>query len=351
MLLEQARERVPERGAVVVVGGVHAEALAVAGEVEVAHGEELGRGVALLGVEERVREDLEEHRAPAVGEPEGVQQLRRRAVVVLGVGAGRVVGEHREGLAGTDVAQVAQPEAGALEHQGDEVDQRRARQVGEVLGRPLDAVAGTGDDGITADVAQEAQVGVETAQDIAQVVVLAEEAVVAVLHDDLGTVGQRPVPRPEPAAQRVGALEQLHAHPALGEDRRGADPGDPAPDDDRAHLAVGVVDARGEIGPGGDHGTGAEHRPTLGRRRSSGRSVTGGRSRVRCMIEIPVAGRPIPCACRSRTGDHVPGGGPEAWARRPRGSPAWTDDDQEATPWRTPSGSRGSCGRPARVSS
>ena len=121
MLVEQAGERLPERRGVVVPGHVHAQALGVAGEVEVAHREELGRRVPLFGVEERVREDLEEHRPAALREPEGVEEVGGAAVVVGRERAHRVVAQHLQRLAGVDVAQVPDPEARGLPDQRRQV--------------------------------------------------------------------------------------------------------------------------------------------------------------------------------------------------------------------------------------
>ena len=227
VLVQVGGERRPDAGQVVGVGRVEADALGVAEEVVVEHRDQLaGRQRPRLG-EERAGERLEQHRLGAVRHAQAGQELRGRHVVEPGGGPLAVVGQQFGGQPGVGAEQVAQAQAGGPGEQRQQVQRRRRRQAGEVLGRP-----GARQHRVAADRPQEAQLRVEPAQHRPPRVVVPEERVEAVLDDLVGPVRQRVRPGAEPAAEGRRGLQQGDRDPALGEHHGRADPGDPAADDD-----------------------------------------------------------------------------------------------------------------------
>ena len=96
-----------------------------------------GRGHLVLVVEERVREDVEQHRPGPDRHAQGVQEVLGRDVVVPPVRLLAGVAEQRQRGRAVDAAQLPQPQAGRAQHQGQQVGRRAERQPGEVLLRPL----------------------------------------------------------------------------------------------------------------------------------------------------------------------------------------------------------------------
>ena len=181
---------------VVAVRRVEVEPLRVAQEVEVELHDHLGGRHVRLVVEERVREDVEEHGPRPVRHAQRVEEVRRRHPVVPAVGLRAGVGQQRQRRPAVDAAQLAHPQAGGAGHEREQVDRRDARQPGEVLLGPVPR-----HDRVAAEGPQEAEVRVDPAQHGTPVVVLAEEAVEAVVDPLRRAVGQGALPGREPAAQ------------------------------------------------------------------------------------------------------------------------------------------------------
>ena len=298
VLVQVRGERRPDAGQVVGVGRVEADALGVAEEVVVEHRDQLaGRQRPRLG-EERAGERLEQHRLGAVRHAQAGQELRGRHVVEPGGGPLAVVGQQLGRQPGVGAEQVAQAEAGGAGEQGQQVQRRRRRQAGEVLGRP-----GARQHRVAADRPQEAQLRVDPPQDRPPGVVVPEERVEAVLDDLVGAVRQRVRPGAEPAAEGRRGLQQGDRDPALGEHHGRADPGDPAADDD----GLGAVrHGAGPTGVGGDDGAGPhpQGRGAGGERGGAEHGV-----QPRCLPPAARSGPPCPRtrpANRERTPKAVP---------------------------------------------
>ncbi|PSK62135.1 hypothetical protein B0E53_05968 [Micromonospora sp. MH33] len=227
--LDVPGERRPDGRGVVPVRAVEGQPLRVAEQVEVELGDHLGGRHLRLVVEERVREDLEEHGPGPVRQPQRGEQLVGGPGVELGVGALRVVGEQRQRRGPVHRPQVDQAHARAAQQQGEQVGRRRGRQPAELLGRPA-----RGEDRIAGDRLEEAERRVGPAQDVPPVPVLPEEGVEAVLVA-LDAVRQLLRPGAEPAAQVRRRLQHGHPDAAFGQHHRRRHAGDAAADHHGPH--------------------------------------------------------------------------------------------------------------------
>jgi hypothetical protein len=189
----------------------------------VEHGDQLAAGeVARVG-EEAAREHLQREVAHAGREAEPVEHIGGAHAVVRRVRRREVHVEQAQGGVEVDARQVRQPEGGAGRDEPGDVERGSARDRGERVARAVGV-----QQRVVGDRAQPAQVGVDAAQDGAQVVVLPEERVEPAAHGVAAgqarcdrAAGHRYGPAPDPAAETIARLQQRDGHAAVRERHRG----------------------------------------------------------------------------------------------------------------------------------
>ena len=186
-------------------------------------------------VEERVGEDVEQHHPGAFRQPQRGQQLLGADLVQVRVGLAGVEPQQAEADGVVGAGQLAQPQAGRAEGEGEDAQRRCGGQPVEFLLRPAFR-----DHRVAAQrVQQRLRPGADSAQDLPPVVVLPEEAVEPVVDPLHGAVGQRARVRAEAAAEKVGGFADDDGEAAFGEDHGGGRPGDAAADHDDPRPARG----------------------------------------------------------------------------------------------------------------
>ena len=149
---EPRGERLPDGPRERPAADVEDQALQVPGEVEVEHHQQLGGGHLGLGVEERVREDVEEHPPRGERERERVEIRGGAHPVEACVGALRVEAQHLERGAGVGAHDVGGAEVGRLPCEREDLPGRPLRQATEALHHALRS-----EDGVVLERGQEAR--------------------------------------------------------------------------------------------------------------------------------------------------------------------------------------------------
>lgn len=236
--------------------------------------------------EEAAGEHLEGQVVRRFGEAHALQERGGGDAVEAFVHLGHAHVEERQGGPRVHRGEVAPSEGGAEGDESDRAEGRGPRDAGEAVGQAT-AVP----QGVVGQRGEAVQAGVGTAEQSAEVVVLAEEGVEPAGHGHGAAVGQGGAPAGEPAADRVLLLVQRHAGAAFGHEGGRGQTGDPAADHRDGRLVTAsesVRTGRGEddlglavAAPSGGGGAADGHRT-----RSS--VVVGPPLRARKVCTMPV---------------------------------------------------------------